>query len=96
MSQGRLYPGTEIYTYSMEAGLLGTGRRELTSWNGRRCSTHREAQLESGLKVERILRNIDDPDEVILLFEVNEQEKVGGGSVLGWRLTLKWMYKAIT
>ena len=36
------------------------------------------AQQAAGLQVERILRNIDDPDEVFLLFEVSDLEKARG------------------
>ena len=37
--------------------------------------SHSEAQLESGLKVEKILRNMEDPNEVFLLLEVTDMEK---------------------
>jgi hypothetical protein len=37
--------------------------------------THSPARQEAGLKEERLLRNVDDPSEVILLFEVKDLEK---------------------
>jgi hypothetical protein len=37
--------------------------------------SHSAARQEAGLKEERLLRNVDDPREVILLFEVKDLEK---------------------
>ena len=39
------------------------------------CDSHATAQRKSGLRVEKILRNLDDPTEVILWFEVTDLEK---------------------
>jgi hypothetical protein len=36
---------------------------------------HSPARQKAGLKEEHLLRNIDDPNEVILLFQVEEIEK---------------------
>ena len=36
---------------------------------------HLPARKEAGLKEEHLLRNVDDPNEVILLFEIEELEK---------------------
>jgi hypothetical protein len=40
--------------------------------------SHAEAQREAGLKVEKILRGLDDPNQVVLLFEVTDLEKARG------------------
>jgi hypothetical protein len=40
--------------------------------------SHVRAQQEAGLGVERVLRNLDDPSEVVLLFEVLDLEKARG------------------
>jgi hypothetical protein len=37
--------------------------------------SHLTAQEESGLRIEKVLRNVEDPNEVILLFEVTDLEK---------------------
>ena len=37
--------------------------------------SHAIAQQESGLRVEKVLRNLDDPAEVIPWFEVTDLEK---------------------
>lgn len=36
--------------------------------------SHSAAQEAAGLRIERVLRNVDDPDEVVLLFEVTDLE----------------------
>ncbi len=36
---------------------------------------HAAAQQASGMKVEKVLRNIDEPNEVFLLFKVSQIEK---------------------
>ena len=38
--------------------------------------SHAKAQKESGMKAEKVLRNIEDPDEVFLLLEVSDMETV--------------------
>jgi hypothetical protein len=40
--------------------------------------SHAAAQQEAGLRVERVLRGIDDPNEVFLFFEVTDLEKARG------------------
>jgi len=40
--------------------------------------SHVQAQKDAGLGVERVLRNLDDPSEVVLLFEVLDLEKARG------------------
>jgi heme-degrading monooxygenase HmoA len=37
--------------------------------------SHSAAQQQSGLRAPKILRNLDDPNEVVLLFEVTDLEK---------------------
>ena len=37
--------------------------------------SHAIAQQKSGLRVEKVLRNLDDPTEVVLWFEVTDLEK---------------------
>jgi hypothetical protein len=37
--------------------------------------THAPARQEGGLKEEHLLRNMDDPNEVILLFEIKDLKK---------------------
>jgi len=36
---------------------------------------HLQAREKAGLKQEHLLRNIDDPDEVLILFEVEDLQK---------------------
>ena len=40
--------------------------------------SHSASQQEAGLRVEKVLRNIEDTDEVFLLFEVTDLEKARG------------------
>ena len=40
--------------------------------------SHAEAQRKSGLRIERVLRNLDDPSEVVLWFEVTDLKKARG------------------
>lgn len=40
--------------------------------------SHRAAQQKAGLRVERVLRNLDDPSEVVLLFEVSDLGRARG------------------
>jgi hypothetical protein len=47
---------------------------DFTNWK-RVFDSHAEAQRQSGLRIERVLRNLDDRDEVVLLFEVMDLEK---------------------
>jgi hypothetical protein len=37
--------------------------------------SHAEAQQQAGLKIEKILTNMDDPNEVFLFFQVTDLEK---------------------
>jgi hypothetical protein len=37
--------------------------------------SHAAAQFEAGLSVEKVLRNLDDPSEVFMLFRVTDLEK---------------------
>ena len=37
--------------------------------------SHVQSQKDAGLGVERVLRNLDDPSEVVLLFEVFDLQK---------------------
>lgn len=40
--------------------------------------SHTAAQQEAGLRITHVWRNIDDPHEVVLLFEVDDLEKAKG------------------
>ena len=40
--------------------------------------SHAEAQRQAGLRVEKVLRNVDDRNEVVLWFEVTDLEKARG------------------
>ena len=37
--------------------------------------SHKEAQREAGMELERLWRDLDDPDDVVLLFEVEDLDK---------------------
>jgi hypothetical protein len=50
---------------------------DFSSWK-RVFDSHAAAQRESGLRVEKVLRNLEDPNEVFLLFEVSDLEKARG------------------
>jgi hypothetical protein len=47
---------------------------DFSQWK-RVFDAHAAAQQESGMKVEKVLRNIDEPNEVFLLFEVTQIAK---------------------
>ncbi|HXG35130.1 MAG TPA: hypothetical protein VNJ11_17325 [Bryobacteraceae bacterium] len=47
---------------------------DFNAWK-RVFDSHAEAQRAAGLRVERVLRNFDDANEVFLLFEVTDVEK---------------------
>ena len=51
--------------------------KDFDAWK-RVFSSHIQAQKEAGLGVERILRNLDDPNDVVLLFEVFDIDKARG------------------
>lgn len=40
--------------------------------------SHAAAQQQAGLRVQKILQNVDDPNEVVLLFEVADLQKEPG------------------
>ena len=40
--------------------------------------SHETAQRESGLRVDKVVRNLEDPTEVVLWFEVTDLEKARG------------------
>ncbi len=40
--------------------------------------SHAEAQQKAGLRIARVLRNLDDPHEVFLFFEVTDLEGARG------------------
>ncbi|HSA94300.1 MAG TPA: hypothetical protein VLE48_14905, partial [Terriglobales bacterium] len=40
--------------------------------------SHAEAQREAGLRVDRVLRNFDNANEVFILFEVTDVDKARG------------------
>jgi hypothetical protein len=50
---------------------------DLSSWK-RVFDSHAAAQQAAGLRVEKVLRSLDDPNEVVLLFEVTDLEKARG------------------
>lgn len=37
--------------------------------------SHRKAQREAGIELKQLWRNVDEPDEVVLLFDVEDIEK---------------------
>ncbi len=47
---------------------------DFNAWK-RVFDSHAEAQRQAGLRVDRVLRNFDHPNEVFLLFEVTDVEK---------------------
>jgi hypothetical protein len=51
--------------------------REFHEWK-RVFDAHRDAQSHSGLRIERILRNVYEPNEVFLFFEVMDLAKARG------------------
>jgi hypothetical protein len=48
--------------------------KEFHEWK-RVFDSHKDAQRCSGLKIEKVMRNLYDPDEVFLLFEVTDLAK---------------------
>lgn len=50
---------------------------DFANWK-RVFDSHATAQEESGLRVEKVLRNVEDPNEVFLLFEVTDVAKARG------------------
>lgn len=40
--------------------------------------SHAEAQRQSGLRLDKVLRNLDDPNEVVTWFEVTDLAKARG------------------
>ena len=51
--------------------------REFHEWK-RVFDTHKEAQQHSGLRIEKVMRNLYEPNEVFLLFEVIDLAKARG------------------
>ena len=47
---------------------------DFSNWK-RVFDSHAEAQRQSGLRIEKVLRNLDDPNEVVLLFTVTDLDK---------------------
>ncbi|MDR8390889.1 hypothetical protein NC796_07060 [Aliifodinibius sp. S!AR15-10] len=37
--------------------------------------SHREAQREAGMKLKKLWQNVDDPEEVVLYFDVDDEER---------------------
>ena len=50
---------------------------DFSDWK-RVFDSHSAAQQAAGLRVERVLRNMDNPNEVFLFFEVEDLEKARG------------------
>ncbi len=50
---------------------------DFSAWK-RVFDSHAEAQREAGLIVEKVVRNVDDPNEVFMVFEVTDLEKARG------------------
>ncbi len=48
--------------------------REFHEWK-RFFDTHKDAQHHAGLRIERVMRNLYEPSEVFLLFEVTDLAK---------------------
>jgi hypothetical protein len=51
--------------------------REYHEWK-RVFDTHKDAQRHSGLRIEKVMRNLYEPNEVFLLFEVTDLGKARG------------------
>ena len=47
---------------------------DFTAWK-RGLDSHAEAHREAGLTLEHLWRNVDDPNEVFFVFEVDSMEK---------------------
>ncbi|MFQ5779320.1 MAG: hypothetical protein ACE5HN_00875 [Nitrospiria bacterium] len=50
---------------------------DFSNWN-RVFDSHSAAQQQAGLRVEKVLRNVDDPNELFLFFEVTNLAKAQG------------------
>ena len=50
---------------------------DFSKWK-RTFDSHSAAQQEAGLRVQKVLRNLDDPNELVLFFEVSDIEKARG------------------
>jgi predicted signal transduction protein with EAL and GGDEF domain len=50
---------------------------DFNAWK-RVFDSHAEAQRQAGLRVDRILRNFDDANELFVLFEVTDVDKARG------------------
>jgi hypothetical protein len=51
--------------------------KEFYEWK-RVFDSHHDAQRRAGLKIEKVMRNLYDPEEVFLLFEVTDLAKARG------------------
>jgi hypothetical protein len=51
--------------------------KEYHEWK-RVFDTHKDLQRNSGLRIERVMRNLYEPNEVFLLFEVTDLAKARG------------------
>lgn len=51
--------------------------KEYHEWK-RVFDTHKDAQRHSGLRIEKVMRNLYEPNEVFLLFEVTDLAKARG------------------
>jgi hypothetical protein len=51
--------------------------KEFQEWK-RVFDTHKHAQMEAGLRVEKVMRNLYEPNEVFLFFEVTDLAKARG------------------
>jgi len=51
--------------------------KEFHEWK-RVFDTHKEAQRNAGLRIEKVMRNLYEPNEVFLFFEVTDLAKARG------------------
>lgn len=51
--------------------------KEFQEWK-RVFDAHKEAQRQAGLRIEKVMRNLYEPNEVFLLFEVTDLAKARG------------------
>jgi hypothetical protein len=51
--------------------------REFSEWK-RLFDAHKEAQRAAGLRIEKVMRNLYEPNEVFLFFEVTDLAKARG------------------
>jgi hypothetical protein len=72
--QAKIWLGTEE---AMGYLLVRHKVKEFQEWK-RFFDSHKDAQRQSGLRIEKVMRNLYEPNEVFLLFEVTDLAKARG------------------